>query len=122
MVQIDLKALKEDRDQLWAEAVFRYRKGEQYWPDAELENEIIKNEQEARFDEDPWTGIIRVSLAGQTMVTVMQVAHTLGFSADRLGTRDARRISAILERLEWERRRTGKERWWVPKKLAKATP
>ena len=111
---IDLKALKTDRDQLWAEAVVRYRAGEKYWPDAKFEREQIQEQQEARFDEDVWTDPIREHLKGQVQTTVMQMAVALGFTNEEVGTRDQRRISAILERFGWVRHRTGKQRWWVP--------
>lgn len=114
VVSIALEALKRDRDQLWAEAVQRYRRGERWWPDAEFEREQIQAQQEARFDEDAWTEVIRHHLNGLDRTTVMRVAVALGFTNDRVGTRDARRISAILERLGWVRQRDMTGRWWVP--------
>ena len=39
--RIDLESLERDRDQLFAEAVARYRKGEAWWLDKAFEREII---------------------------------------------------------------------------------
>ncbi len=51
---IDIDALKEDRDQLFAEAVALYKRGAQWWPGAEFGAEHIKPEQDARYEEDVW--------------------------------------------------------------------
>src|SRR5262249_60882394 len=51
---IDVEALAQDRDQLFAEAVALYRKGEHWWLDREFEQEHIKAEQAARYESDPW--------------------------------------------------------------------
>jgi hypothetical protein len=45
----------------------------------------------------------------------MAVAAKLGFTPDRLGTRDQRRIAAVLRTLGWDLQRTGSTRWWRPK-------
>jgi predicted P-loop ATPase len=46
---IDVEALAQDRDQLFAEAVVLYRQDEHWWPSREFEQEHIKAEQEARL-------------------------------------------------------------------------
>jgi putative DNA primase/helicase len=51
---IDLAALRDARDQLWAEAVSRYKAGERWWPS---ENFAPLDEQEGRSETaqfDPW--------------------------------------------------------------------
>jgi hypothetical protein len=64
---IDLEALKRDRDQLWAEAKARYDKGEHWWPNREFERKYILPEQEARYQEDPWTEAITTWLDNPRM-------------------------------------------------------
>ena len=73
--QINIDALKCDRDQLFAEAVDRYRHGEQWWPDAAFEREHIHQEQEARFEADPWEEPIAEWLRSRERVTVFEVAR-----------------------------------------------
>ena len=45
---IDQAALKQDRDQLMAEAMHLFVSGEQWWPDRDFEAAIIEPEQAAR--------------------------------------------------------------------------
>ncbi len=55
---VDFDKLAVERDQIWAEAVVRYRKGEKlYFDDPEIEN-LAKTEQAERHSEDEWIGLI----------------------------------------------------------------
>jgi predicted P-loop ATPase len=113
---IDIAKLAHDRDQLFAEAVVAFRRGDRWWPDAKFEREVIIPEQEARFEPDVWEDVTRDYLVGRDRVTILQIAqHALFIDLDRIGTHDQRRIRAVLERLKWtEGKRTGRGRWWVP--------
>lgn len=112
---IDLEALLRDRDQLWAEAVQLYKAGEKWWPDKEFERDVMMPEQEARFEEDPWVEVITGHLEVRRQTTLYAVAGALGFQTDKIGTRDVRRIAAILRSLGWEMTgKTGKVRFWEP--------
>ena len=117
---IDLTALKRDRDQLFAEALQLFMGGVQWWPDRAFEAARVKPEQEQRFEADPWEDPISAYLQGLPgplfEVLISQVAkYGLGFVSDaKVGTADARRIAAVLEREGWQRaprRRDG--RWWT---------
>jgi predicted P-loop ATPase len=55
---IDIEALIRDRDQLFAEAVHRYRNGEHWWPEREVEDRLFRPVQGKRFDEDGWTPLV----------------------------------------------------------------
>jgi predicted P-loop ATPase len=106
---IDTDLLTKQRDQLFAEAVHRFGKGEHWWPDDAFEREHIQPEQEARFEADAWEEAIADFLADKKQVTVLEVAKTgVGMETPKLGTADQRRIIAIMERLGWER---GKKDW-----------
>jgi predicted P-loop ATPase len=123
---IDIDALKQDRDQLFAEAVRLFQNGAQWWPDKAFEAKHIAPEQEARFEADPWEdpvasyldSLIAPSGLFAPKVLISQVGKdALGFSSDaRIGTADARRIAAILQREGWKRGpRQSDGRWWVKK-------
>jgi predicted P-loop ATPase len=112
---IDVTALRHDRDQLFAEAVVMYGKGAPWWPDRTFEQQHIQLEQEARFDADAWEEIVEQYLAGAPdKVTVGQVAReALHFENARLGRAEQNRIMAVLERLGWRRgKRENRARWW----------
>jgi predicted P-loop ATPase len=121
--KIDINGLAQDRDQIFAEAVCRYRDGAHWWPTREFEVEQIKPQQDARYEADAWEQAISVWLATKATsfdkdmgLTVVEVAKdALGFDeAARVGTADQRRITAALERLGWERgERTMHGRPWV---------
>jgi hypothetical protein len=115
---IDVKALAQDRDQLFAEAVQHYRDGIPWWPDKDFEKEHIKPQQETRYEGDAWEEPIRKFLATSTIkhTTILQLARScLDFETiNRLGTADQRRIAAILTVLGWRRGKRGAqgERFW----------
>src|SRR5262249_38526118 len=116
---IDLAALKQDRDQLFAEAVALLEQGVQWWPSKKFEDAHIKPEQDERFEADPWEDPIAEYLSRLQppfRVTVSQVAKFgVGFPSDsRIGGFDARRIRAILENEGWKQQpRQANGRWWI---------
>lgn len=112
---IDTDALKQDRAQLFAEAVMCYRRGDNWWPDQVFEDKYITPEQEARYEADAWEDVIEEFLAGSQKTTVFDVARKgLFIETPKIGTADQRRIANALTRLGWQRgTRTGKERPWV---------
>lgn len=49
--EINLDYLRTTREQLFAEAVYRYKAGESWW---DIDPELARQEQDARRSEDPW--------------------------------------------------------------------
>ena len=112
--RIDTDALARDRDQLFAEAVHRWREGGAWWPDGAFEAEHIRPQQDARREPDAWEAAILGYVALQDRVTVLDIARgVLALETGRIGTADSRRIAAVLEEAGWERRRIDKARLWV---------
>lgn len=113
---IAIDELRRDRDQLFAEAVARFKDGARWWPNATFERDHIAPEQGARYEADVWEHAIAEYVGGIGRVTVLQVAQSgLGFETSRIGTADQRRIAAALLRLGWQRgARTESGRWWQP--------
>src|SRR5262245_53381872 len=86
---IDIAALTHDRDQLFAEAVERYRHKERWWPNREFEREHMKSEQEARYEGDAWEENIESFVERRSRVTIWQVAkEALFIETARIGTAD----------------------------------
>jgi predicted P-loop ATPase len=116
---IDIDTLALDRDQLFAEAVVRYRRGDQWWPDADFERTLIMPEQEKRFDADAWEDLVWDWLGrhAEKRTTLHEVAvGACDVRTERLGRAEQNRISAIMERAGWTRGpRSGTHRWWVPR-------
>jgi predicted P-loop ATPase len=101
---IDLDALTRDRDQLFAEAVVRYREGVIWWPKKDFEKKYIMPQQSARYESDAWEEDIATYLEKHEKVTVGDVARdALGIETPRIGTGDQRRVAAALEQLGWRR-------------------
>lgn len=128
---INIKELQDDRDQLFAEAVVRFERGDQWWPDKEFERKHIAPQQVDRYEEDAWEEIIGGWLDEhneKTKVTMLEIARgALGYEKEypdpdskltplnRFGKQEQNRIAACLARLGWERgRRSGSngERQW----------
>jgi predicted P-loop ATPase len=101
----NIAALARDRDQLFAEAVDRYRHDEHWWPDPAFEKEHIRPQQDDRYEGDPWEGPIAQHLKGRSETYVLEIARdALGFDVTaKVGSRDQHRIVAILTKLGWRR-------------------
>ena len=104
--EIDIDALRRDRDQLFAEALALYREGVRWWPDRAFERQHIEPQQASRYEQDAWTDAIADYLEDNTQVTVSEIAwNALTITTPRLGTAEQRRIAAALTELGWVRMR-----------------
>ena len=114
--RIELGLLEENRDQLFAEAVDAFGNHDPWWPDQQLERELIKPEQNARYTGDVWETLIEEYLHGKSRAAVIDIARDkLGFANKDMRQDVSLRIASILRDLGWEPRRSGRQRWWEPK-------
>lgn len=122
---VELEDLEADRDQLWAEADVRWRRGECYW---ELPAQA-DFEREKRFTQDSWTDPIMDWLDGRghhdntpaafsgpvNEVTIDEVlTNALNLDKSRHSRQEQMRVGAVMKRLGWtkrQRRRNGRVRW-----------
>jgi predicted P-loop ATPase len=102
---VDLEAIKRDRDQLWAEAAARYRKGERWYLTQEQEA-LAAVEAAARVAHDPWTAqvvrIVTESLKGPD-VSPGEVMEYMSLPATERHARNAARVGSVLMNLSWKR-------------------
>jgi predicted P-loop ATPase len=114
--RIDIDALIRDRDQLFAEAVILFRKGEPWWPDKVFECKHILPQQAERYEADVWEESIKNYLDAKERVTIGEVAqHALCIETSKIGTAEQRRIAAALEQIGWKRQAKDWRgtRWWT---------
>jgi hypothetical protein len=108
--EIDIEGLRQDRDQLWAEAVVCYRKGEKWWLETAELVATAAEEQEEAYQPDPWEPEVETYLLNQIALRGLAEAQTtipellsLGLTKvkDKWLPNDSSRIGRILARLEW---------------------
>jgi len=113
--KINIDAIKNDRDQIWAEAVECYLGGEEWWFDSK-DTHLAESEQQERYESDPWEeGIDKyVNGKGTTSVAdIMKVALDLPSAQQNQFAQN--RVAKILVSNGWLRkqRRVNNQREWV---------
>lgn len=120
----DIDALARDRDQLWAEAAWRHRKGESIRLREDLWG-AARDEQAKREVGDEWDGLIADWLSGVALsarfaanparVRIKDVAQgALDISAHALDARTEKRIAASMKKCNWKMaQRSNGNRWWM---------
>ncbi|MEI9812926.1 MAG: virulence-associated E family protein [Acidobacteriota bacterium] len=120
--RIDLKRLVRDRDQLFAEAVVRFRADEPWWLTDTTINRAADDAQRERFAADAWHEVVGDWLAdpeqrrdetghpvtpyssSKDSVSVPDVlVHAVGKRIDAWTQADANRVARTLRALGWER-------------------
>jgi predicted P-loop ATPase len=145
--EIDIEALRRDRDQLWAEAVARFNDGAIWWLEEKALLQASREEQDKRYQSDAWDGLIDRWLTHETRrvnkgyagcddwqeeeferleplrdVSVGEVlAEAIGIEPARWTKPDQMRVGSWLTSRNWERyqRRTGEAREWRYRKPPK---
>jgi putative DNA primase/helicase len=109
--QIDIAALRRDRDQLWAEAVRWYKRGLPWWV-RPRERKLFVPQQEARYVYDALEDKIKSYLLDKNEVTTAEILENgLSMRPERWSLADQQRVGRVMKRLKWERH--NKARGWV---------
>jgi predicted P-loop ATPase len=105
---IDIPWLKQDRDQLFAEAVALYRDGSPWWLNTEKLTHAALEEQEDRYDSDPWDELIAPWVRGRVSVSVGEVLDAcINKPAAQWSQQDLNRVARSLVAMRWERFKAG---------------
>jgi predicted P-loop ATPase len=104
--EIDLEGIVRDRDQLWAEAVARYRDGETWWLEDPAIVAAAREETDARYSADGWEPMIEKFIGGRQNVSLEDVLFQgIGIEKKKLTQADQNRVARALKRLGWEKYR-----------------
>lgn len=105
--EVDHQAIRDDRDQLWAEAMHRYRAGENCYLDTDDLVDAVQEAQEERYQSDAWEPKVEAYLRSVVRTCSLGdvLGHGLKLSPERWGKPEQMRVSQILQRLGWKRKR-----------------
>jgi predicted P-loop ATPase len=110
---IDIDTLRQDRDQLLAQATHQFKSGTAWWPDHAFEESTIVPEQNARYDQDAWLETVSINLVNLAETSTIAVARGLGIETARLDRGQQLRIAAIMRELKWKQKHTRSGNIWV---------
>jgi predicted P-loop ATPase len=97
---VDRDGLEKARDQLWAEAVHRFKAGARWWLETPELEAVAAVEQAARFVVDAWEGPIREWLGDRIDVAITEVLErALGFACEYWTQSAQNRVAKILTQL-----------------------
>lgn len=134
---VDIERLRADRDQLWAEAVHRYKAGETWWFERD-EQEVANKIAAARHAQNPWSPLIMswadvqdriptgmlgssASSPARTAWTMAEIAKGALDIEPRDVNRHAKQIATALREAGFEqirgKSRGGRERCWARVKI-----
>ena len=120
---VDLDGLARDREQLFAEALFRFRAGEDWWT---VPVEEARQEQESRVQVDAWAELIGPWLLNKWEVTPKEIFEYLEIEASRRGHSESIRLGMVMRGLGWVKKRVrqphGLEWIFVPVSNIGTTP
>jgi len=113
--KINLDGLTSDRDQLWAEAVVRFKAGASWWLDNEKIEATAGKEAEERYSGDVRDEIISKFISGKPSVSVAEILDECLGSHEKIKwtQADQNMVSRALIALGWTRKReaTGTREW-----------
>jgi predicted P-loop ATPase len=117
---IDVDALADIRDQLWAEATYLYFDGKPWWLDSLPLNRDAAEEQSDRYEGDPWDELILKWAVDRESVSIVEVlTNCLEKKKDMWTQWDRNRVARCLRANGWKRfnARMGEFREWRYRRL-----
>lgn len=112
---VNLAALASERDQLWAEAVVRFKAGQPWWLDERALQVAQAGVAELRREVDVWEETILAFVRGKESVSTGEILSAAIFKPLHLQNRgDAMKVAGILRAAQWMRKqvRVGDKPVW----------
>ena len=101
--EVNIDYLTENREQLFAEAITRFNRGESWW---DVPADLAAAEQEERREEDPWLEPFQNWTAHNETVMVLNMDYVFEFiipiPIERRDMRSMKRVAVILKQLGFE--------------------
>ena len=123
--RVDLDSIRRDRDQLWAEAVAAFKRGDRWWPE-DGEHDLMRDEQSERSVGDPWEQKIEEWVIDRNQIEVTDVlSGPLDMPGGHQEKRHQMRVVAILKALGFVRTRItlrGRRKWVYKRGLVSQPP
>jgi len=105
---IDVDALRRDRDQLWAEALVRFRDGAVWWLDRADLVSAAESEQADRYEGGVWDSIIEPWVEGRESVSADEILGAcIQKPMERWTAADRSAVGRAMRALGWERYKAG---------------
>jgi len=99
-------SLEVDRDQLWAEALTKFRKGELWYPTTADEAALFGAQQAERELGDVWEALIEAKTYGLAEITMADVfADVLKIEPAKMTRAEQIRVGECMKRLGWSKKR-----------------
>jgi predicted P-loop ATPase len=103
--KIDIERLQDNRDQLWAEAVFAHREQRNWWISHSDVQRAAEAEQQDRYQTDSWAAYIRQYVQGKTRVTIEEIlGDVFHFEKSRQGQAEYNKVARCLKSQRWQRK------------------
>ncbi|MFW6585573.1 VapE domain-containing protein [Acinetobacter baumannii] len=101
--KIDLQWLENNREQLFAEAVYQVRNGATWW---EVPEDAAREQTDGRRETDPWEDFISEKFQFRNRITTSEVLDALDIPLVHQTSKEQRRIADALKALGFERKKT----------------
>ena len=107
-LKIDLEGLRNDRDQIWAEAVAEFRAGAEWWPTS-AERDMFEEQQDERYVGDAYTSLIRHWLVGKASTTMTEIlGDCLKLDTAKWTRPEQQRVGRCMSEIGWTRKKASK--------------
>lgn len=119
---IDVEYLRNNRDQLWAEAMNKYQNGSTWYLNRD-ESIDLQKYQEIFIIDDPWAGTVKKSIdegseksKNPFEATTAEIMDCLDLPIAQRHSGNSRRIAQICRDMGYEQHMKGNRRYWRQKK------